>query len=133
MRKLKNASTKVAISVGNLWRKCQRTIKQTVLFVWKVVKNTVKKFIKIDIMFFVAGIIINAIICKIFPKFPEGFPVLYGWFNGWVQFNLFVIKSVVNGMYSIFTGDWKEFWEQLTKTFREMIAQFVSWVNNIKI
>lgn len=129
MRKLTN----VALGIGNFWRKRQRTIKQTLLWIWRVIKNIVRKLIKIDIMFFITGIIINSIICKLFPEFPDGFPVLYGWFDGWVQFNLFIIKSTVNGVYAIYTGNWKEFWEQLAKTFQEMIAQFVNWVNNIRV
>ena len=115
---------------ANSFRKMlQPKIKQVLHFIWKIIK----KLVKIDIIFLIIGIIINSIICKIFPKFPSGFPVLYGWFDGLVQFNLFIVKSLVNGFYSILEGNWSRFRLEFHQTFHEMVIQFVKWVNDIKI
>lgn len=122
---LKGAATRA----DNLRKRLQPKIKTVLYFIWKVIK----KLVKIDITFFIIGIIINSIICKIFNKFPDNFPVVYGWFDGWVQFNLFIVKSFVNGVYAISKGNWKEFHLEFHQIFHKMIIQFVEWVNNIKI
>ena len=124
-----NGLKKAARGTNNLRKKLQPKIKQVLYFIWKVIK----KLVKIDIIFLIIGIIINSIICKIFPKFPGGFPVLYGWFDGWVQFNLFIVKSFVNGIYSISEGNWSGFRLEFHQKFHEMVIQFVKWVNNIRI
>ena len=116
-------------AANNLRKKLQAKVKQVLYFIWKIIK----KLIKIDIMFCIIGIIINSILCKIFPKFPGGFPVIYGWFDGWEQFNLFIVKSFVNGIYSISEGNWSGFRLEFHQKFHELVAQFVEWVNSIKI
>lgn len=121
---------KKVLKGANSFRKMlQPKIKPVLHFIWKIIK----KLVKIDITFLIIGIIINSIICKIFPKFPGGFPVVYEWFDGCVQFNLFIVKSFVNGVYAISEGNWKGFRLEFHQTFHKMIIQFVKWVNNIKI
>ena len=124
-----NGLKKVTKGANNLRKRFWPKIKPVLRFIWKVVK----KIVRIDITFFIIGIIINSIICKIFPKFPVNFPVVYGWFDGWVQFNLFIVKSLVNGFYSILEGNWSRFRLEFHQTFHEMVIQFVKWVNDIKI
>lgn len=120
---------KLLKGANNLRKKLQPKVKPALHFIWKVIK----KLVKIDIMFLIIGIIINLVICKIFPKLPDDFPVVYGWFDGWVQFNLFIVKSFVNGVYAISAGNWKEFHLEFHQKFHELVAQFVEWVNSIKI
>ena len=121
---------KRAVKGANKMRKrLQPKVKPVLHFIWKVIK----KLVKIDITFFIIGIIINSIICKIFHKFPDNFPIIYGWFDGWVQFNLFIVKSVVNGIYSISEGNWIEYRYEFHNSFHKMVIQFVEWVNNIRI
>lgn len=114
---------------NNLRKKLQSKVRPTLRFIWKVIK----KLVKIDIIFLLIGLFINAIICKIFPQFPKWFPVVHGWFDGWVQFNLFIVKSLVNGVYAISEGNWTEYRYEFHNTFHKMVIQFVEWVNNIKV
>lgn len=114
---------------NNLRKKLQSKVRPALRFIWKVLK----KLVKIDIIFLIIGIIINSIICKIFHKFPDNFPIIYGWFDGWVQFNLFIVKSLVNGVYAISEGNWTEYRYEFHNTFHKMVIQFVEWVNNIKV
>ncbi len=114
---------------NNMRKRLQPKVIPMLYFIWKVIK----KLIKIDIMFCIIGIIINSILCKIFPKFPGGFPVIYGWFDGCEQFNLFIVKLFVNGIYSISEGNWSGFRLEFHQKFHELVAQFVEWVNSIKI
>ena len=133
MRRLKRGLKNVTKGANNLRKKIQPIIKPILCFIWKVIKILIRKVVKIDIIFLIIGIFINVVICKIFPQFPKGFPVIYGWFDGWVQLNLFIVKSVVNGVYAISEGNWKEFRLEFNRKFHEMVVQFVQWVNNIKI
>ena len=114
---------------NNLRKKLQSKVRPALRFIWKVFK----KLVKIDIIFLIIGIIINSIICKIFHKFPDNFPIIYGWFDGWVQFNLFIVKSLVNGVYAISEGNWTEYRYEFHNTFHKMVIHFVEWVNNIKV
>lgn len=114
---------------NNLRKKLQSKVRPALRFIWKVLK----KLVKIDIIFLIIGIIINSIICKIFHKFPDNFPIIYGWFDGWVQFNLFIVKSLVNGVYAISEGNLTEYRYEFHNTFHKMVIQFVEWVNNIKV
>ena len=131
--KLKMFAKETVQRANNLRKKIQRGIKPTLLFVWKAIKNLLRKIIKIDIIFLLIGICINAIICKIFPQFPKWFPVVHGWFDGWVQFNLFIVKSLVNGVYAVSEGNWTEYCYEFHNTFHKMVIQFVKWVNNVRI
>ena len=120
---------KAVKSANSLRKRIQPKITPALYWVWKVIK----KLIQIDITFFIIGIIINSIVCKIFPQFTGGFPVLCGWFDGCVQFNLFIVKSIVNGVYAIFEDNWTEYCSEFCDSFHEMINNFVEWVNNIRI
>lgn len=120
---------KGAKGANNLRKKLQSKVRPALRFILKVIK----KLVKIDIIFLIIGIIINSIICKIFHRFPDNFPIIYGWFDGWVQFNLFVVKSLVNGVYAISEGNWTEYRYEFHNTFHKMVIQFVEWVNNIRI
>ena len=120
---------KGAKGVNKIRKKLQAKVRPILRFIWKLIK----KLVKIDIMFLIIGIVINSIVCKIFHKFPDNFPVIYGWFDGWVQFNLFIVKSFVNGIYSISEGNWSRFRLEFHQTFHKMVIQFVEWVNHIKI
>ena len=120
---------KLLKGANNMRKKFQSKVKPALGFIWMVIK----KLVKIDIIFFLIGICINAIICKVFPQFSEWFPVVKGWFDGWVQFNLFIVKSFVNGIYSISEGNWSGFRLEFHQKFHELVAQFVEWVNSIKI
>lgn len=79
----------------------------------------------------IAGIIINVIASKFYPEFPERFPVIYGWYDGWLQFAEFIFKVGLNAIYSLFTGHVKEFWAEYNEAYREMLKCFVDWLESI--
>ena len=79
----------------------------------------------------VIGFIINIVTAHFYPEFAERFPVLYGWFDGWLQLGEFAVKAAFGTIYAIFTGTWNEFYANYNVAFQEMWSQFVNWLNHI--
>lgn len=79
----------------------------------------------------VIGIILNIVSAHFYPEFAERFPILYGWFDGWLQLGEFAIKAALGTINAIFTGTWSDFYASYNVAFQEMWAQFVNWVGQI--
>ena len=77
------------------------------------------------------GVIINVIASDFYPEFPERFPVIYGWFDGWLQLGEFAVKAGIAGTYALFTGHWSEFWAEYSSATTELIQQFVNWLGTL--
>lgn len=79
----------------------------------------------------IIGIIINAVSTHFYPEFPERFPILYQWFDGWLQFGEFVFKGALGTIYSIFTGNIKEFFPKYQEAFWDLWNQAMHWLSTI--
>ena len=79
----------------------------------------------------IIGVILNIVASYFYPEFPERFTIIYGWFDGWLQFGEFAVKAALGGIYSLFTGQWSEFWAEYNEAFQELLQQFTNWLSNI--
>lgn len=52
----------------------------------------------------IIGIILN-IVASLYPEFSERFPIIYGWFDGWLQFGEFEVKAGLGCIYSFIISD----------------------------
>ena len=78
------------------------------------------------------GIIFNIIANYFWPEFPSRFPILYGWFDGWLTFGEYVYKVTIGGLYAMFTGNWTSFKLEASKELARLWSQFCSWAAMIK-
>lgn len=78
----------------------------------------------------VIGVLVN-IVASLYPEFPERFPVIYGWFDGWLQFGEFLFKVALGSLYAIFTGNFGEFWVEYGEALKELAHQFTNWMATI--
>lgn len=78
------------------------------------------------------GIIINVISNYFYPEFKERFPIIYGWYDGLLQFGEFILKTFLSGIYSLFTGNITEFIPAFNETLWELWQQFVNWLSMIQ-
>ena len=79
----------------------------------------------------VIGVILNVIVHHFYPEFAERFPVLYGWFDGWLQLFELGLKAVFGSIYALFTGHFGEFWAEYQEAFNQMCQQFTTWLSNL--
>ena len=77
------------------------------------------------------GIIFNVIASYFYPDFPERFPVMYAWFDGWVQLYEFALKSVLKFLEALFSGHINEFWSEYSNDFHLLWQQFVIWITSL--
>lgn len=77
------------------------------------------------------GLIVNVIGSYFYPEFPERFPVIYGWFDGWLQLGELALKAGLGSTYAIITGNFGEFWVEYRKAVNEAIRQFYNWLSLI--
>ena len=136
MKKIKSIALKIVKNLNGFWTKNKRSILNFVMKYIKVICNLMKKFIvkfiKIAMILAVIGVVINALVERgLLAKFPENWPVVYQWFNGWENLVKFGIKTIVNGIYSIFTGKWREFHTENKKEIIQLINSFINWINAI--
>lgn len=82
------------------------------------------------ISFAVIGIILN-IVAIHYPALPYRFPAIYGWFDGWLQLGEFTLKVALDFIYSLFTGNFYEFWSEYTVAFQELLNQFINWLSTL--
>ncbi len=106
--------------------------------VFRLLRNMLSWFVdlldwlSINIMrFAMIGILLNIISSNFYPEFPSRFPIIYGWFDGWLQFLEFGAKAAVGTVYSFFTGNLSEFWPEYTASFDSLKYQFVTWLSLI--
>ena len=136
MKKIKSIALKIVKNINGFWTKNKRSILNFVMKYIKVICNLMKKFIvkfiKIAMILAVIGVVINVLVERgLLAKFPENWPVVYQWFNGWETLVKFGIKTIVNGIYSIFTGKWREFHTENKKEIIQLINSFINWINAI--
>ncbi len=136
MKKIKSIALKIVKNLNGFWTKNKRSILNFVMKYIKVICNLMKKFIvkfiKIAMILAVIGVVINVLVERgLLAKFPENWPVVYQWFNGWENLVKFGIKTIVNGIYSIFTGKWREFHTENKKEIIQLINSFINWINAI--
>jgi predicted PurR-regulated permease PerM len=79
----------------------------------------------------IIGVILNVVASYFYPDFPEKFPAIYGWFDGWLQFGEFAVNAALNGIYSLFIGQWSEFWTEYNEAFKELVQQFTNWLSTL--
>ena len=79
----------------------------------------------------IIGVILNVVARYFYPDFPERFPAIYGWFDGWLQLGEFAVKAALSGIYSLFTGRWSEFWAEYNEAFQELLQQFTNWLGTL--
>lgn len=79
----------------------------------------------------IIGVILNVVSSYFYPDFPERFPTIYGWFDGWLQFGEFIFTATLNVIYSFFTGHWSKFWTEYNEAFQELFHQFTNWLNTL--
>ena len=77
------------------------------------------------------GVIINVISNYFYPEFATRFPIIYGWFDGWLQLGEIALKAGLGGIYAFFTGNFSEFWSEYSSAVNEAIQQFVNWLSMI--
>ena len=78
------------------------------------------------------GVIVNVIASYFYPEFPERFPIIYGWFDGWLQLGELALKAGLGGTYAFFTGNFGEFWAEYSNAVNEAIQQFYNWLSLIQ-
>ena len=78
------------------------------------------------------GVIINVISNYFYPEFANRFPIIYGWFDGWLQLRELALKAGLGGIYAFLTGNFSEFWAEYSSYVKEAIQQFWNWLSLIK-
>ena len=79
----------------------------------------------------IIGVIVN-IISSVYPEFPNRFPTIYGWFDGWLQLVELAVKAALGFLYSLFTGNIKDFWGEYTAAFHLQLQNFLNWMSLIR-
>lgn len=113
------------------WSNNYQQIKVKVKQWAKKLDSGFEKFAKIVNRLIIIGVILNIVASYFCPEFPERFPIIYGWFDGWLQLGEFAFKATLNGIYALFTGHWSEFWTKYNLAFQQLLQQFINWLSNI--
>ena len=66
------------------------------------------------------------------PELPKRIPTIYGWCDGFLQFGEFALRTVLGSLYSLFTGNFKEFWSEYNEAFKELLQQLTTWLSTIR-
>lgn len=94
----------------------------------RMLLNSVEALINLAII----GVIVNIISSAFYPEFPTRFPTIYGWFDGWLQLVELSIKAALGFLYSLFTGNIKDFWGEYTAAFHLQLQNFLNWMSLIR-
>lgn len=127
MNRLINWLTTHFNNARNWWNNNQQNIAEDIQILGSGFDRISRNITRLVII----GVIINVISSNFYPEFPERFPAIYGWFDGWLQLGEFALKAALNGIYSLFTGHWSQFWTEYNDAFRELLQQFTNWLSNI--
>lgn len=82
----------------------------------------------------VAGLVINIIASSFYPELPNRFPIVYGLFDGCLQFAEFLYRLVFRLLYLILTLKLVEIPSELgaaTAQFWALLNQLSSWLASI--
>lgn len=94
-------------------------------------EKAIVRFARLVGKMFIMGIILNIIASSFWPELPEKCPVIFGWFNGWVQLVEFLYETLLKGIYAFFTGEFAEFRQEVVQTGSELFNQFLSWLASL--
>ena len=114
-------------NIRNWWYNHRTDVELAVLDFWEGFDRISHNITR----FMVIGVILNIVVSKLYPEFSQRFPVIYGWFDGWLQLGEFVLKGALGGIYSFFTGNFNEFWTKYDLAFQELLHQFSSWLSTL--
>ena len=113
------------------WKNNHTTIENNVIEgIRKIGKGVIKIFQNIDKLIII-GVIINVISNYFYPEFSTRFPIIYEWFDGWLQLGEFLLKAGLRGIYALFTGNFSEFWAEFIIFVKEAFHQFLNWLSLI--
>ncbi len=81
----------------------------------------------------VIGLILNVIVAYFYPELPEKIPVIYGWYDGWLQFVEFTFKAALGyiNAFSHGTDEALKFLGELSNECQNGWMQFVNWLSTI--
>lgn len=113
------------------WKGNCTDIKHCVNAVAKKNIKWVRRIARFTCRMILIGVIINVISNCFYPEFIDRFPAIYGWFDGWVQFGEFTIKSWLAGTYALFTGNGYEFWIEYNEALWELVHQLGDWLSSL--
>lgn len=99
--------------------------------VWRL-RRRLNRFARNIAILMIIGIILNLVDSCSYHDFSARFPAIYGWFDGWLQLGEFVIKALIKGIYSLFTGHWSMFQTECNEAFQELLSQFAKWLNTLQ-
>lgn len=114
-------------TIRNWWRNNQTNLMESLSDLGSGFERIVINITRLMII----GVVVNIIASYFYPEFPERFPIIYGWFDGWLQLGELALKSAIGAIYSIFTGNFSEFWAEYTASCEEFWSQFVNWLSQI--
>ncbi len=77
------------------------------------------------------GLLLNVVATYV-PEFTERFPVLYAWFDGWLQVAEFVVRTGVTAINALFTGHWMRTASEFSGALAEGVSQFVEWLGTVR-
>ena len=76
------------------------------------------------------GLVLHIVSCFA-PEIAEKCPVLYGWFTGAEKLLEFLMKTCVKGVYSIFTGQYRQFCDEWWTDVHQLWNMFCDWIQSI--
>lgn len=87
--------------------------------------------IRLITRYIVIGIILNIVAAYFYPELPKRIPIIFGWFDGWMQFGEFAVKLALGFINAFFHGNAIEFFGDVGEQFQVMWTQFVNWLSTI--
>lgn len=79
----------------------------------------------------VIGIILNVVAAYFYPELPERIPVIFGFYDGFMQFGEFAVKYALGFVNAFFNGNAIEFYGEINTQFQAMWIQFLNWLSTI--
>ena len=116
-------NSKGSSEAQNIWRKIRNVARRGERALIRISRRIVRLM--------VIGFIINIVTNYFYPEFSTRFPVIYSWFDGWLQLGEFAVKGGIKLVYSVFTGNFSSFYSSYTAEYHEMVQRFISWLANI--
>lgn len=75
--------------------------------------------------------LILCVVASLCPGFEEKYPVLFGWYTGFLELGEFAVRSALKFIYSLFTGDVVDFWQTYQGEASDLEEGFLEWLRNI--
>ena len=113
------------------WNNNHATVEQDVLDATRRFARGMDRIVRNIDRLILMGVIVNVIASYFYPEFPERFPIIYGWFDGWLRLGELALKAGLGTIYAVFTGNFSEFWTEYSGAVNEAIQQFLNWLSLI--